>query len=204
MKETNVIRTHAYGKTPHDVYTIAYNNGNDSLEITEPSLLILAEKLGSSYIPQEEIEETIGNMESAGKTTFSTEGKLLFAKEMVDRAINAYDVSDKVNIFKIVGSNGESISYWLPAAKRNQLVTSVTTWSESHDNYTLDLREYGTSLSIPCNTLLQMLSKLEDYAVQCYNATSRHLNAVKNAQTIEEVTGYDYTAGYPDSLVFSI
>lgn len=117
--------------------------------------------------------------------------------------IEAYDVSDKVNAFTLI-KDGVKYPYWLPAAKRNQLVGSVTTWSESHEKYTLDLREYGKSVEIECNRLLEVLSALEEYAVKCFNTTTSHLNAINQAETIEGVINYDYTAGYPEQLTFEV
>lgn len=124
------------------------------------------------------------------------------AKAAKVREINAYDVSDKVNSFTL-SYGGASVSYWLPAAQRNQLNTSVTAWKATHEAYTLDLREYGMSVDIPCDTLLAMLAELEAYAVACYNATSRHLAAVGTLASVEEVEAYDYTAGYPEKKVFT-
>lgn len=115
--------------------------------------------------------------------------------------INAYDVSEAVNSFTL--KHGDtSLSYWLPAQQRNQLVTSVTAWGNSHETYRLDLREYGTYIDVGCNDLLSMLSKLEDYAVGCYNATSANLAAVARLTTVAEVEGYDITQGYPERLTF--
>lgn len=128
--------------------------------------------------------------------------RLQDAKNEKVRAILAYDVSDNVNSFTLKW-NGMSVDYWLPAVRRNQLVTSVTAWGETHDDYILDLREYNVSISIPCNTLLTMLSELESYAVACYNATSKHLLEIPQLETIEAVEAYDYTADYPEKKVFT-
>lgn len=206
MKETNVIRTHIYGKTPYDVYSVLLtgSDGNQfNVELGNPTLDVLATALGDSFIQPDEVEDTIENLESAAKTTFATEDKLEFAKDMLGRAITIYDTSDAVNGFYLV-KGGMKIHYWLPAVQRNQLVTSVTSWSDSHDDYKLDLREFNTSLPIPCNTLLQMLSRLETYAVECYNVTSKHLSAVSSMEDMESVVSYDYKSGYPAKLEFEV
>lgn len=119
------------------------------------------------------------------------------------RAIMAYDVSDSVNSFTLRHGDA-SFSYWLAAAKRNQLVTSVTSWGNTHDSYRLDLREYGVYIDMDCNTLLEMLSKLEDYAVGCYNATSANLCAVAKLGSVAEVDAFDVSSGYPEKLVFEV
>lgn len=117
--------------------------------------------------------------------------------------INAYDVSDSVNSFALT-AGGKTISYWLPRETRNSLTASVGVWKEAHDTYRLDLREYNTSIDIPCETLLQMLAQLEQYAISCYNVTSAHLVAVAGLTTVADVEAYDITAGYPERLAFEI
>lgn len=206
MAESNVIRTHVYGKNPHDVYDIALTGRDGSpfkVEIREPGLDELTKALGDGFIISEEIEPTLANMEAASKCLFDDDSKLAFAKEMLRRAITFYDKSDAVNGFYLE-SGDRKFHYWLPAQLRNQLVTAVTSWSDKNDEYTLDLREYAVSLSIHCNTLLRMLTDLENYAVECYHTTSAHLNAIAVMTTVTDLTAYDYTAGYPDKLTFNI
>ena len=56
-----------------------------------------------------------------------------------------------------------------------------------------------------CTTLLNMLQQLEVYAVKCYNQTSAHLAAIDDLTlTVEEILAYDFTAGYPEKLTFTI
>lgn len=206
MKETNVIRTHVYGKNPHDVYSVLLTGGDGNpfnVEIDTPTLDMLATALGDSLVRPDEIADTIGNLESAAGTVFAAGDNLEFAKDMLKRAITLYDTLDTVNSF-VLKKDGVGMGYWLPAATRNQLVTSVATWADGHDEYTLDLREYGVSVRIPCATLLQMLSKLETYAVECYNVTSKHLAAVSSMEDMEKVVNYDYKSGYPAKLEFEV
>lgn len=206
MKETNVIRTSVMGKNPHTVYSVSVHDimGNVlCLGITEPSLDALTAGLGGNFILQPEIEETVANLESAGQTEFTEAEKLSFAKDMVTRAITAYDESPDVNGF-VLRAGGKEYDYWLDAETRNHLVTSVTSWSETHDEYTLDMRERNASVSIPCNRLLQMLSELENYAVACYNTTSAHLLAVAGMESVSGAVEYDYTAGYPGKITFKV
>lgn len=117
--------------------------------------------------------------------------------------IDDYDVSDNVNNF-IIKHGGMQLNYWLPAVTRNQLKNSVGSWANSHDTYKLDLREYGVSLDIPCDSLLAMLQALEDYAVACFNTTSAHMAAVNKLTTVSEVENYDITADYPQQLEFEL
>lgn len=64
---------------------------------------------------------------------------------------------------------------------------------------------YGeTSYNLSCDDALAMLSALELYASQCFNKTAEHLAAVSELETVAEIQSYDYTAGYPEQLSFSI
>lgn len=203
----NVFKTNVYGVAPHTVYTVLYDWHDglpaSSVDVSTPSLDALSEALKDGLIPIGEVEMVVGNMEKLSGSTFSDAEKLSFAKKMAKGAIDGYDASDAVNGFTLRNGTSE-IEYWLPAATRNQLVTSVTTWSDNHDDYTLDLRDYGMSLRIPCNTLLEMLAELEKYAVECFNVTSSHWNAVFAMKSVADVVAFDYTAGYPDKLVFDL
>lgn len=121
-------------------------------------------------------------------------------KEYERQLINTFDKSASVNSFVIGGK-----TMWLDRDTRNNLSHSVTIWKDAgNETYTLDLRDYGTSIEINCDTLLAMLNQLEAYAVKCFNATSAHLNAVAALESIEDVLNYDYTTGYPDKLEFTL
>lgn len=136
-------------------------------------------------------EETVEN---------SVEG----AKELLKRLINEYDVSSEVNGFTI-SHEGKELVYWLPAEKRGQLATGIAARKACGSNsYTLDLREYGMSIDVDCDKLSDMLSKLENYAVESYNATSKHLNEVTTITGIDTLLTYDYKAGYPERLSFTL
>ena len=47
-----------------------------------------------------------------------------------------------------------------------------------------------------------ILTKLELYAIDCYNVTEQHKARVSELTDIEAVLAYDYTTGYPDKLSF--
>ena len=77
-------------------------------------------------------------------------------------------------------------------------------------NSTRILKESGQStttlwLNNMCFTLsvddiIDKLSALEQYALNCYNVTASHKNAVQSLTTIEAVNEYDITQGYPTKL----
>ena len=76
--------------------------------------------------------------------------------------------------------------------------------SLGRETYRLDLREVGVSVDIVCEKLLQMLSALEVYAIDCYNKTTDHIYNVNNLTTIEDVENYNYKDGYPHYLIFDL
>ena len=138
--------------------------------------------------------------------TTATEARAI-ARQYMQQAINDYDNSEAVNQFEFnVEASGITIPYWLPVAKRAQIRESVSAWKSARKgNYHLDIREFDLSPEIDCTTLLNMLQQLEVYAVKCYNQTSAHLAAIDDLTlTVEEILAYDFTAGYPEKLTFTI
>ena len=59
-------------------------------------------------------------------------------------------------------------------------------------------------LVVECDKAIQLLSALEMYALECFNVTAAHKKAVAEMSTVEEVLGYDYTAGYPEVLTMNV
>lgn len=118
--------------------------------------------------------------------------------------INNYDSSSEVNNCYIKTLNGE-VSYWANKTERSALKSAVQDCIViGRDVYRLDLRDIGVSVDINCNKLLEMLSALEVYAIDCYNKTTDHIFNVNSLTTIEEIENYDYRSGYPEKLVFDI
>ena len=123
------------------------------------------------------------------------EGKTLEeAKEMLLAEIDAYDTSPAVNGFML---NGATV--WLDKSTRVGLMNSTTiTKAMGQPTTTLWLGE--NKMEVPCDTAIQLLSALEMYALECFNATAAHKKAVSELTSIEEVEKYDITAGYPAQL----
>lgn len=120
------------------------------------------------------------------------------------REINNYDSSSEVNNCYIKTSNGE-VSYWANKTERSALKSAVQDCIViGRDVYRLDLRDIGVSVDINCNKLLEMLSALEVYAIDCYNKTTDHIFNVNGLTTIEEIENYDYRSGYPEKLIFEL
>lgn len=111
-------------------------------------------------------------------------------KEFLQKKIEFYDSSSEVNSFIYKGNN-----YWLDKATRVGLMHLANC---STDNIQLVLEDQ--ILTIPIDIVKNFLQQLEVYAGQCYLQTQKHLIAIKDLKTIEDIINYDYTKGYPDKL----
>lgn len=124
--------------------------------------------------------------------------KLDQAKEKLIAEITAYDTSDKVNGFILNG-----LLVWLDKATRVGLMNS-TTIAKAAGQETTTLWLGGLKLVVDCDKAIRLLSALEMYALECFNVTASHKQAVSQLTTIEEVEAYDYKAGYPKMLEMSV
>ena len=124
--------------------------------------------------------------------------KLEQAKVEKIAEITAYDTSDKVNGFVL---NGAVV--WLDKATRVGLMNS-TTIAKAAGQKTTTLWLGSMKLIVDCDKAIQLLSALEMYALDCFNVTASHKQAVSELTTIEEVEAYDYKVGYPKMLEMSI
>ena len=112
--------------------------------------------------------------------------------------ITDYDTSEAVNSF-ILGDN----IMWINRDDRISIMNSTTILKNAGQESTT-LWNHGKKYILPCDTLIQMLSALEVYALQCYDVTEEHKADVNALTTIEEVDAYDYTIGYPPRLSFKV
>ena len=132
------------------------------------------------------------------------------AEQLLERArmmklseLHKFDESNEVNDCIIV-YQGNELHYWADKHERGSLGSAVRDcMSLGRTDYRLDLREFGVSLSIPCEKLLQMLAHLEVYATDCYNKTTDHEYEIKALTTMEEVENYVFS-DYPEKLRFEV
>ncbi len=120
------------------------------------------------------------------------------AQKMVLEKITDWDTSEAVNGFIL---NGQRV--WLDKATRVGLMNS-TTIAKGMGQATTTLWLGDVKLVVECDKAIQLLSALEMYALECFNTTAAHKKAVAEMGTVEEVLGYDYTAGYPKMLEMSV
>jgi len=112
--------------------------------------------------------------------------------------INAYDTSTSVNGFKLNGNE-----FWLDKATRVGLMNS-TEITKAAGQETTDLWMGDVKLTIPCDTVIKLLSAIELYALECFNTTARHKAEVRKLKTVEEVEKYDIKEGYPKQLEINL
>lgn len=124
--------------------------------------------------------------------------KLKQAKADKIAEIAAYDTSSSVNGFILNG-----LLVWLDKATRVGLMNS-TTIAKAAGQKTTTLWLGGLKLVVDCDKAIELLSALEMYALECFNVTASHKQAVSELTTIEEVEAYDYKSGYPKMLEMSV
>lgn len=184
-----------------------YTKQIDGKSVIKTSREIIIRKNGRvTYNPREEMVLADGWVEYVPPTPAEpTE------EELVQRArrrkldeLHRYDESSEVNDCIIV-YQGNELHYWANKAERDTLKGALRDCiSLGRNTYRLDLRELGVSLTIPCESLLQMLAALEVYAIDCYNKTTDHDFAINACPTEEEVDAYNFRVGYPDIPRFEL
>lgn len=119
-------------------------------------------------------------------------------REKVIAKIEAYDKSEAVNSFTLGDKR-----MWLDKETRVGLVNSISI-EKAAGKETTTLWFDAVQYIIPVDTALQMLAALELYALDCYNVTQSHIASVRLLDNVETLETYDYTAGYPERLVFNL
>ena len=112
--------------------------------------------------------------------------------------IEKYDISSSVNGFELNG-----MQTWLDKATRVGLVNSINVIQRTGDQK-IELWLGNCKLELDCNKAIELLSKIEMYAMNCFNVTSIHKKQVSEFSNIEDFLNYDYKSGYPDKLIINI
>lgn len=110
--------------------------------------------------------------------------------------IDSYDKSDDINSFTYQGK-----MYWLPRETRVSVMNTANILKNNNIQY-MDLWLDTTHVQLSPDSVIQMLTQLEQYALGCYNKTAQHKLNVLNLSTVDEVKAYDYKSGYPEKLEF--
>lgn len=123
--------------------------------------------------------------------------EVLEARKAKLEELAAYDTSPAVNSFILQGD-----TVWIDNLKRISVTDSATkekAMGRTSTTFWLDGRRYD----LPIDIALQMLTALEVYAKDCYNTTAAHAAAIAELDTVEAITAYDFTVGYPAKLNLS-
>jgi hypothetical protein len=113
-------------------------------------------------------------------------------------ALAAYDASPAVNAFTLAGQPA-----WLDAPTRATFSTSVQS-ALLLGEATLQLPLLGQVIPLPVGQAQLMLAQLQRYADAAAIATATHAAALAALTTVAEVVAYDFTAGYPEKLAFTL
>ena len=174
-------------------------------KLTFPSekraLLLLNERVLT--IPASEEE----GMEREEQTVYEYDGMFLdvsnpnedsvlsAVKELKISDLMVYDSSEDVNQFTYQG-----VKMWLDKATRNGLLMRFN--AEKAQGIEITTLWYdGIEYTLRVEDGISMLYAIELYASKSYDNTQKHMNAISELDTLEEVISYDYTVGYSDKLV---
>ena len=149
------------------------------------------------FNPTDELLKEAGFIKEVPKEK-SQEEMLAEAKELKLAEIEAYDKSDAVNSFTLNG-----MPLWLPQEVRISVMNSTNVRKQlGLTDTTLWLN--GMKLVLPCDLVLGLLAKIENYALLAFDTTEEHKANIRKLTNIEDVEKYDYTKGYPVQLNFKI
>ena len=123
---------------------------------------------------------------------------LAAAKTAVLSDIDAYDASPSVNSFVLDGQR-----VWLDFELRDRVYQGNERLKNvGREETTLWFGDKCYNMSI--EQAQNIISHIEAYAKDCYNATAQHKANVSAMETVEDVLGYDYTKGYPEMITISL
>ena len=120
-------------------------------------------------------------------------------KDKLKLEIERYDSSLDVNSFFISG-----VQTWIDKATRVGLKLRFEAEKRLGKTETV-LWQNGVQFPLSLEgdlTAFDMLDGIELYASSCYDTTQKHLANIVTLTSVREVENYDYTAGYPQKLIF--
>lgn len=110
--------------------------------------------------------------------------------------LRLYDSSEAVNQFSI-----DNILGWWNKATRVGLMNSISIEREA-GRYETSIWLGDTQFILSIEKAIDMLKQIEMYALACFDTTQRHINAINQLETKEEIEAYNYYVGYPRKLSF--
>jgi hypothetical protein len=112
--------------------------------------------------------------------------------------IDTYDNSDEVNRFLF-----NEQKTWIDAGTRAIFRNSIDS-AELLQEETIQLPIAGAILTVPVAQAKIMLARIQRYADNAAIVTAGHKIAVSSFNSISQVDGYNYKAGYPEKEVFNV
>lgn len=101
--------------------------------------------------------------------------------------IKHYDKSINVNSFYY-----KDKQEWLDKNTRLGLQNLINSGA---DNITIQLKD--SIVDIKATRLKEFLNQLEVYAGKCFSVTAKHLEDIKQLNTVDNLINYDFKSGYP-------
>lgn len=168
-------------------------SGNKALILLNEQ--VKSEKYGGMDGESEPLERNAYKYDGYWIDGVSSEADALsVAKQAVLNELTAYDASSAVNSFSV---NGETA--WFDKATRVGLMNS-TTIAKSLGYKTTTLWFGDLKFDLDCDKAIDLLFKIEMYALDCYNRTAAHRQAIEELTDIADVLQYDFKTGYPKKL----
>lgn len=122
------------------------------------------------------------------------EKDLFWAKSKKLEEINEYDKSAEVNTFFL-----NEQPRWLEYEERSKIYDgNERLRSEGRVNTTLWIGTERFDSTI--EAAQKLISQLEVYAKDCFNATATHKRNVSALTSVDAIQSYDYKTGYPEKL----
>lgn len=112
--------------------------------------------------------------------------------------LEEYDRSVAVNTFSM-----GNVSGWLDKATRVGLMNSISVEQASGRTETC-IWLSNSRFVMPTGEAVEMLRRLEMYAIDCNNATREHAAAIRELRSKEDIEAYDFKTGYPHPLTFTM
>lgn len=152
----------------------------------------------SGNISVESVEEVIDHKPTKADFAALEERWANASRRWKKTEVADYAKTDAVKEFTISATAG-----WLDSEARVSISKAVSDKAAAgRELVTIYLGENGFEMT-PAKAQ-EILSAVEVYASDCFDITERHILAIDQLSTIEDIEGYDYKSNYPSKLVFSI
>lgn len=159
-----------------------------------------------TYNPTEDMVLADGWVEYVPPTPSEPSAEVLLERAKKRKLLDlyAYDESSEVNDCIIV-YQGQELHFWKDKTERDALKGTLRDHiTLGIEDFRLDLREHGITITVNCELLLGMMAHLEVYATKCFNKTTDHDFAINTCNTKEEVAAYYFREGYPATPRFEL